>query len=318
MLFLVTFGPMKSGKTLLYAHVALIGANIIYGLNYSIAKLLMPEYIKPLGLVALRSIIATSLFWIFSLFFPREKIERKDLLYILGFFAFGVVINQVFFLEGLNLTTPINASLLMLLNPILAIIFGMIILRERLSGRRVGGVLTGMTGTALLLLGGANFEVGGGSVTGDLFILLTAASWALFLVTIKKMTVKYGNYTVMKWVFLFALIPNVSIGYSQLSEVNFTVMPSVIVLGLLYVTVMTTFVGYNLNTYGLKYVSPTVVSTYVYLQPVIATIVSLILGQDRITWFKALSALLVFLGVYLVSTGTSRLRSASLQGLLKD
>jgi len=305
-MFLTIFGLMNTGKRWLNPHLALIGANLIYGLNYSIAKLLMPDYIKPLGLVALRSIVATTLFWIFSIFFPTEKVEKKDLLYMLSFFVFGVFFNQVFFLEGLNRTTPINASLLMLLNPIMAIIFGMIILKESLSFRRIGGVLTGLAGTALLILGRSNFAMGGGSVTGDLLIFGTAASWALFLVTIKKMTDKYSNYTVMKWVFLFGVAPNLAIGYNQLSDLSFIALPAVVILGFIYVTVFTTFLGYNLNTYGLKYVSPTVVSTYVYMQPVVAAIVSMALGQDTLTWIKGLSALLVFLGVYLVSTGDKK------------
>lgn len=283
-------------------HLALIGANLIYGLNYSIAKLLMPDFIKPLGLVALRSIVATSLFWLFSLLLPREKVERKDLLYMLAFFLFGVFFNQVFFLMGLNKTSPINASLLMLTNPIMAIIFGAIILKERLSGRRLSGVMIGMSGTVLLLLGGTNFVIGGGSVSGDILIILNAASWALFLVTIKKMTNKYSGVTVMKWVFLFGVTPNLLIGHNQLLQVDVSALPVYVIFGLVYVTVVTTFVGYNLNTYGLKYVSPTVVSTYVYMQPVVASIVAMILGQDRLTGIKVISAILVFIGVYLVST----------------
>jgi drug/metabolite transporter (DMT)-like permease len=269
----------------------------------------MPDFIKPLGLVALRSIVGTSLFWIFSLLFPREKVERKDLLYMLSFFLFGVFFNQVFFLEGLNRTTPINASLLMLLNPIMAIVFGIVILKEKLTGRRVTGVMAGMAGTALLILEGAKFALGEGSVTGDILILINAASWALFLVTIKKMMVKYNNYTVMKWVFLFGVVPNLAIGHRQLLAVDFSVLPVVIILGLVYVTFFTTFLGYNLNTYGLKHVSPTVVSTYVYMQPVVAAIVSMLLGQDTLTWMKGLSGLLVFLGVYMVSTSPVRLKT---------
>ncbi|MEZ5000671.1 MAG: DMT family transporter [Bacteroidales bacterium] len=296
---------MKSGIKLFYPHLALLGANIIYGLNYSIAKILMPDYIRPLGLVALRAIVATTLFWLFSIFFPREKVERKDLLYMMTFFIFGVFFNQVFFLIGLDRTTPINASLLMLLNPVLAIVFGALILRERLSGRRITGVIIGMAGTALLILGRDDFVVGGGSVIGDVLILLTAASWALFLVMMKRMTDKYNNYTVMKWIFLFGLFPNVTIGFSQLSQVSFVALPTIIILAFIYVTVFTTFVGYNMNIYGLKYVSPTVVSTYVYLQPVIAVAVSIALGQDSLNALKVLSAILVFAGVYLVSVNRS-------------
>lgn len=299
---------MNLKKTLILAHLALLGANIIYGLNYSIAKILMPDYIKPLGLVALRAIVATTLFWLVSIFLPKEKVERKDLFYMLTFFLFGVFFNQVFFLLGLNKTTPINASLLMLINPILAIIFGAIILKEKFSGRRLTGVIIGMSGTALLILGNGRFAISKDSFLGDILILLTAASWALFLVVIKKMTTKYRSLTVMKWVFLFGLFPNLTIGFKQLADVSFVNLPATIILAFVYVTLFTTFIGYNMNTYGLKYVSPTVVSTYVYLQPVVAVIVSISLGQDTLNTIKIVSAALVFLGVYLVSVNR---RSAS-------
>lgn len=300
---------MNLKRTLILAHLALLGANIIYGLNYSIAKILMPDYIKPLGLVALRAIVATTLFWLFSIVFPKEKVERKDLIYMLSFFMFGVFFNQVFFLMGLNKTTPINASLLMLINPILAIIFGAIILKEKFSGIRLAGVLIGMSGTALLILGRGNFELSKGSVIGDILILITAASWALFLVVIKRMTTKYRSFTVMKWVFLFGLFPNLTIGFNQLTEVSFTNLPLTIILAFIYVTVFTTFIGYNMNTFGLKYVSPTVVSTYVYLQPVVAVIVSIVLGQDTLNTIKIVSAILVFTGVYLVSVTANKAKA---------
>ena len=302
---------MNSKRTLLFSHLALLGANVIYGLNYSIAKILMPDYIKPLGLVALRAIVATSLFWLFSVFFPREKVERKDLIYMLSFFMFGVFFNQVFFLLGLNKTTPINASLLMLINPILAIIFGVIILKEKFSGRRLAGVIIGMSGTALLILGRGNFSLSRGSVAGDILILLTAASWALFLVVIKRMTTKYESFTVMKWVFLFGLFPNLTIGFNQLNDVSFSNLPLTIILAFIYVTVFTTFIGYSMNTYGLKFVSPTVVSTYVYLQPLVAVIVSIALGQDTLNTIKIVSAILVFTGVYLVSINTRKINGKS-------
>ena len=282
-------------------HLALIGANIIYGLNHSIAKLLMPDIIKPFGLVALRSIVATSLFWIVSLLYPQEKVERKDKLYMLSFFLFGVFFNQVFFLMGLNRTTPINSSLIMLVNPIMAIVFGVIILKEKLLAKRLAGVLIGLTGTAILILGDSGFRIGGGSVVGDIMILINATSWALFLVTMKKMMVKYSHVTVMKWVFLFGVAPNLLIGHRDLLAVDFSDLSAIVIMGLIYVTVFTTFLGYNLNSYGLKYVSPTLVSTYVYLQPVVTVIIAMMIGQDTLSLIKVISALLVFLGVWLVS-----------------
>ena len=127
-----------------WAHISLLAANIIYGINYSIAKAVMPDHIKPLALVSLRSISAAVLFWITSLFMPKEKVSRKDLLYLFGCSFFGVVINQILFLVGLNYTSPVNSSIIISTNPIFAFVFAALILKENITFLKGIGLAIGL------------------------------------------------------------------------------------------------------------------------------------------------------------------------------
>ncbi|MFO0436726.1 MAG: EamA family transporter, partial [Sphingobacteriaceae bacterium] len=98
---------MALSKTNL-GHIALLLAQVIYAMNYSIAKDLMPTYLQPLALVVMRILGAAVLFWLVSLFAKKEKVAKEDLKKLLWLSLFGIVINQVFFIWGLSLTTPIN------------------------------------------------------------------------------------------------------------------------------------------------------------------------------------------------------------------
>ena len=143
-----------------WAHLSLLVANLIYGLNFSIAKAIMPDYIKPFALVSVRSILGTGLFWFTSLFLPKEPVTRKDLLYLFGCSFFGVVINQVLFLVGLNMTSPINSSIILSTNPIFAFIFAAIILSESISFMKGTGLALGLSGVLLLILQNGSPDIG--------------------------------------------------------------------------------------------------------------------------------------------------------------
>lgn len=284
-----------------WAHVALLAANFIYGINYSIAKAVMPDYIKPLALVSLRSISAALLFWVTSLFLPREKVSHKDLLYLLGCSFFGVVINQIFFLAGLNLTSPINSSILISTNPIFAFVFAALILKERITFLKGSGLAIGLTGVIILILQNGTPDVGSTTFLGDVITLINTISWAFYTVIIKRMLEKYHPVTVMKWTFLFGMLTTVPAGYGQWSTMDWTAIPLKAVLGIAFVVVFATYLGYLLISFGLRRLSPTIVSTYTYIQPVIAAYLASIMGQDHIDLVMVVSALLIFTGVFVVS-----------------
>jgi drug/metabolite transporter (DMT)-like permease len=290
---------MKLFKT--WAHIALLAANIIYGINYSIAKAVMPDFIKPLALVSLRSLVAALLFWISSLFIPREKVSRKDLLYLFVCSFFGVVINQIFFLAGLNLTSPINSSILISTNPIFAFVFAALILKERISFLKGTGLAIGLSGVMILILQNGTPDIGSSTFIGDVITLINTISWAFYTVIIKKMLEKYHPVTVMKWTFLFGMLTTVPAGYGQWSTMDWSALPVKAVLEIGFIIVFATYLGYLLISFGLRRLSPTIVSTYTYTQPIIAAYLASIMGQDHIDFVMIISALLIFAGVFVVS-----------------
>jgi drug/metabolite transporter (DMT)-like permease len=283
------------------AHIVLIAANLIYGLNFSIAKSVMPGFIKPLALVSLRSVITASLFWVTSLFLPREKVEKRDLLYIFGCSFLGVVINQVLFLKGLDMTTPINSSIILAINPVAVFVFAAIILKEKISLVRGGGLAVGLAGIMLLILHEGRPDLSSRTFIGNVYTLINTLSWALFTVVIKRMLEKYTPVTVMKWVFFFGMFTNIPLGYSQLTATDWHAITPSAWMAIGFVVVCATFLGYLLLIYGLRRLSPTIVSSYTYSQPVIAAVVATMIGQDSIKLADVTSAVLIFTGVFMVS-----------------
>ena len=280
--------------------MALLGANLIYGGNYTIAKIVMPDFIKPFGFIVLRVLGATAFFWVLHLFMKREKIDKKDFPRLLLCSLFGVVINQLMFFKGLDLTTPINASLIMITTPILVLLISGLIMKEGITLPKVLGIMAGAFG-AFLIIGGKDFSFSGETVTGDLFILINACSYALYLVTVKPLMKKYHPLTIIKWIFLMGVIPVFVVGFKQFQEIQWQTFPTHIIMATVYVVLFTTCFAYLLNISALKQVNPSVVGIYIYLQPFLASIIAVLIGQDTLTPVKVISALCIFTGVGLVS-----------------
>jgi drug/metabolite transporter (DMT)-like permease len=285
------------------AHISLFTAQVIYALNYSIAKDLMPNHIKPFGLVMLRITGACILFWLVSLFTKPEKLEKGDLLKLMLLAVFGVAVNQVFFIWGLNLTKPINSAIIMVSNPIAVVIFTIIVFKERLTIVKLTGLGLGVIGALTLLLFKAHgsFAIGSETVAGDLMTLLNSLSWAVFVVMAKPYMQKYQTVTVMKWIFLFGFLYVCPMGMPDLFDVKWSDLTAQIVFAMAFVVVATTFLAYFLNTYALKTLSSSIVSMYIYLQPFLATLIAILLGKDELTLIKIISGTLIIAGVYLAS-----------------
>lgn len=283
------------------AHLALLGANIIYGLNFSIAKAVMPDHIKPFALVSLRSVLAAALFWITGMFMPKDPVKRKDLILLFAFSFFGVVINQTFFLVGLDLSSPINSSIILSTNPIFAFVFAALILREKITFMKGSGLAIGLSGVLMLILQNGTPDIASSTFLGDIYTLINTISWAFYTVIIKRMLEKYHPVTVMKWTFFFGMFTNIPIGYHQWSTMDWSSIPYTAWLEIGFVVVFSTYLGYLLISFGLRRLSPTIVSTYTYIQPVIAAYLATIMGQDHISVVMVISALLIFAGVFVVS-----------------
>lgn len=286
----------------LQAHLALLLVNVIYGANYSIAKQVMPVYVQPFAFVIMRVGGALILFWIVSALFIREKIAVKDLPRVALLAVVGVALNQLMFLKGLSITTPINASIIMISNPIVVLIIASFVLKEKISLNKIVGIVFGIAGALLMLTFNKNFSFGSETITGDMMILINSISWACYVVLVKPLMLKYNTFTVVKWVFLFGFIYVLPFGFSQFKEVSWSAMPNEIWYDVLFVVVGTTFMAYVLNTYALRALSPSVVSIYIYLQPFLATLFAIYYyHNDKLDGRKILAATLIIIGVFLVS-----------------
>lgn len=276
--------------------------SLIYGANYTIAKEVMGGgYLSPLPFILLRVSGGVFLFWLFHRVLVREKVASADLGRLALCGLFGVALNQMFFFSGLNWTTPINASLIMTTTPVLVLLASSILLGERITQRKIFGIVLGAAGAILLIAYGEQLSFGGPGFWGDLLVFFNASFFGIYLVLVKKLMVKYHPITVVKWAFAFGLLFVIPFGGPGLLEVEWGSFPPGIWLAVLYVLVCTTFLAYLFNAYALSIVNASVVSIYIYLQPLLATLIALVFARDHLTTVKMLAALLIFTGVYLVS-----------------
>lgn len=283
------------------AFIAAFSAALIYAVSFTIAKDVMPTYVKPFGFILLRVAGATLLFWLLGLFAKKEKIERNDFLTIAAAAFFGVALNMLTFFKGLSLTTPISASVIMVTTPILVLVLSAIILKEKITSIKVLGILMGLSGAILLIAYGQSLNAGENAVLGNLLVFVNASSYAMYLIVVKKLTQKYHPFTFIKWLYLFGLVMVIPFSISEALEIQWQAINSTILLKIIFVVVFTTFCAYLFNIFALTKLKPTTLSSFIYLQPLLATIYALLVGSDKIDTIKIIAAILIFSGVFLVT-----------------
>lgn len=294
------------------AHIALFTVNFIYGVNYVVAKGLMPHVIGPSGFILLRVLGAAALFWTLRLWKP-QRVDPSDMIRLFLCAVFGVALNQLMFFHGLMRTTPINSSLIMVATPILVLLLSAILIGERVTWSKVTGIALGTLGALALIFLKPAGSTSGASMLGDLFILINATAYGLYLVLVKPLMRKYSAVTVMSWSFLFGLVLVLPFGWEELAHVNWAALSAPVLGAMVFVVVMVTFVAYLLNTWALGVLDPSVVGSYIYMQPLLAGVFTWLfvrLGPERLGipgayvvelgWPQLVCAVLIFLGVHLV------------------
>lgn len=287
-------------------HSALLAVGLLYGANYTIAKILTPHFIGPYGVILLRVFFGGLLFWAIGLFSRSEKIVyKRDYLKLAGLSLLGVAINQLTFFKGLSITTPIMASVLMTSSPIIVLIAAYLILKEKVSKVKVFGIALGATG-AILLIGIDGFEFTSTTFLGNFLVVVNAASFSVYLVLVKPLLIRYKPFTIIKWIFFFGFFFVFPFGIGELLAVDWQMMPQDAWFSLLYVIIGATFLVYLLNNWALQFVSPSLVGYYIYVQPVFSTLIAISFRGDNIRLDELLYSLLIFVGVYFVSIRKSR------------
>ena len=286
----------------LLAILAAIVASAIYGLNHTIAKGVMPTYIEPFGFIFLRVFGAAILFWIISLFGPKEKIATSDWPRMVMCAIFGMVINMLFFFKGLSLSTPINSSVIVTLSPVMVLILASILIKERITLLKSIGIVVGLAGALVLILFSSESTGNAPNIPlGNLLFIVNAFSYGLYLILVKPLTAKYHSFTLMKWLFSIGVIINMPIAIGQFTDVHWLTLPWGAIWRMGFVVLGTTCLTYLLNVYAMKELSASTISAFIYLQPLIAIIYAIAVGADTLNLVKISAGILVFAGVYMVT-----------------
>ena len=283
------------------SHMALFFANLIYALTFTFAKDVMPDTIQPIGFILVRVTGAMILFQIIHRIWIREKVKREDYGILILCGLFGVAINMMLFFKGLNYTTPIHAAVTMTSAPIVVFILAIIFHGEKKLPLRILGVALGAVGAIVLAVYGRDLETGNPKLAlGNLLVFINACSYAIYLTIVKPLMSKYHFLTIMKWVFTVGFIVVLPFGFTDVQAVEWSEISTKIWGEIAFVVFGTSFLAYMFNIYALKRLRASTVGFYIYLQPVLATVVALMLGSDNLDPIKIIASSIIFIGVYLV------------------
>ena len=287
----------------LKGHLSVAAAYIIFGLNVVVCKdIANAEAVTPDVLFSLRAIGASALFWLLSLFLPKEKVEKGDLWRIALASFLGLFLTQMTFLVGITMATPIDSAILGTLGPVFTMFFAYFFVREPITGKKAGGVAVALAGVIFLILN--TVHAGGASATtplGFILLLLNSLTFSMYLGIFRPLISKYSVVSFMKWAFLFALLMSLPFSARGLLAMDYAAIPVAVRWEIAFLIFFATFIAYSLIPYGQKRIRPTLVSMYNYLSPIIATIVSIWTGMDQLTWQKVIAAAAIVGGVILVS-----------------
>jgi drug/metabolite transporter (DMT)-like permease len=291
-------------------NLALIGAtlvSLIYGVTFTIAKDVMPQFIQPFGFILMRVGGSVLLFWLVWLFLilqnpkTNEKIDKADFPRIILAAFFGVALNMLTFFKGLSYTSPISAAVIMVTTPMIVLLLSSIIMKEKMQKQKFLGIVFGLFGTAFLILYGKSVSNASNSSLGNFLVFVNALSYGFYLIIVKKLMNKYNAFTFVKWIYLFGFLIVLPFGYNEFQAINWTIIPDLIYWKISFVIVFSTFFTYLLNLLSMRELKPTTVAVFIYLQPVFATIFAIGLGKDNLNYVKIIAAILIFIGVYLVT-----------------
>ncbi len=287
----------------LKGHLAMLGANVCWGLMSPVVKLTLASgIIAPLIIVDFRVAGAALLFWITSLFLPKENVPLKDVLLLFGAGMLGVLLNQGCFIIGVSLTSPGEASLVTTTMPMWVMLLAWLFLHEPITLKKTGGIVLGAAGALILVFGnGAAISGGASPALGDFIVLMAQLSYALYLTLYRNFIRKYTLVTLMKWMFLAATIVAIPATFSYLKATVWELISTSEWMGIAYIVIFATFIAYICIMIGQKNLRPTIVGMYNYVQPIVATIVGICLGLDHFNFSKAIAVVLIFSGVYLVT-----------------
>ena len=287
----------------LQAHTAVLLANIIFGLGVPVTKLLLDQWVSPMAYMATRCLGAAAIFWLISLFLPREKVAPRDLTVIILGGLLGIVVSQTLTAWALTFTTPVYFSLIATLTPVATMLCATLFIGEKISARGVVGVALGVAGAMLMVFIGWQGGSGKNDILGIALTLLSMLTWAVYLIITRKVSARYTAVTQMKWMFLASAIAVLPFSLADLQSAplysSATQWSGLAEMG--FIVVFATVAGYFAIPFAMCCLKATTVSVYTNLQPIVASLVAIALSQDVLTWDKPVALILVLLSAWLVT-----------------
>ena len=284
------------------AHAAVLSANFIFGANYAVVKYITPSFLHPFALNVVRILVSLGLFWFLFLFKPgKTKLAKKDIPRFLLCALTGVVINQILFIKGVSLTTPIHSALLSLATPIFITIIAAWLLREGFTLLKFIGLLLGIGGAAMLILLKDSSHTGNNVLLGDVMVLINAISYAFYLVLVRPLMKTYSGIQVLRWIFTFGSLVILPFGMHEFLTTHWGAFDLSHWLALGFVAIGATFLAYLLNVYGISIIGASATGAYIYTQPVFAALIAIAFTGEHFSLVKMIAAILIFTGVYLAN-----------------
>tara|TARA_B100000925_G_scaffold23868_2_gene16225 strand:+ start:3124 stop:4026 length:903 start_codon:yes stop_codon:yes gene_type:complete len=281
---------------------AALGATLIYALNHTIAKDVMPTYVQGFGFIGIRLIGATIVFWLLGLLVPKQPIDKADRWAFLRAAFFGMAINMLAFFKGLEYSAPINSTVIITTTPIMVFLFSVILLKENIRPKRAIGVLIGFLGALSLVLFSQQASANAPNISlGNFLFIVNASTYGLYMIYVKPLSEKYNTIHLLKWLFLIGLVMTIPFTLPELLAVDFQQMPLSIWWRIGFVVLGTTFMTYLLMVYAIRHLRATSLSVFTYLQPIIGIVYAVLVGADFMTPIKWIAMSLVLVGVYLVT-----------------
>ncbi|MCD7852021.1 MAG: DMT family transporter [Parabacteroides sp.] len=297
-------------------HLAMLAANMLWGCMSPSSKIVLSSgMVNAVSLTTFRMLGAAIVFWIASIFTRKEHVSHEDMKQLFFAALFGIVFNQGTYVFGVSLTSPIDATIVATSTPIITMVIAAFYLKEPITGTKVLGIFVGAAGALTLILSGQQTATGGGSnMWGDLLCLIAQCCFSIYVVVYKGLIGRYSPVTLMKWMFTYSAICTIPFSYNSVAGIDFVNLPPTIYLNLAVVVLGGTFFAYLLVPIGQRILRPTVATMYNYVQPIIASIITVIVGLDTFGLMKSIAIALVFLGVYIVTRSKSREQLKQLKG----
>lgn len=291
--------PARSPATDWGLHLALLFVQVTFGAFHVFGKGLLNE-LPPLAIVASRSLISAPLLLVLALRVDRRIPPPRDLIRfaVLGFL--GIFANQLLYIYGLQMTSAINAAIIMPSIPVFVALLAWATRAEPMTRLKALGVGLAVAG-ALSILDLSKLAHASGSLWGNALLLGNCVVYALYLVLQRDLLLRYHPLTVVSWAFGFGGLGILAVSAPTLAAVDFTALTTGAWLSLAYIAIIPSGVNYALNTWAMGRSSPALVATYTTLQPVAAAALAVLLLGESATWREALGFTLIIAGLLCVS-----------------